>query len=461
MCAQNEKTKNEVEARGKKTCFSINVLILNKIVFQPKKMKVDVLLGLQWGDEGKGKVVDVLTPRYNIVARFQGGPNAGHTLEFEGKHYVLRSIPSGIFQHGQTNVIGNGVVLDPILFMEEATELEKSGIDLKRILKISRKAHLIMPTHRRLDAANERLKGDSKIGTTGKGIGPTYTDKVSRNGLRVGDIECDFERKYQLAKQRHATLLKALGGDADVDELEKQWMQGIEYIKQFDIIDSEFFINKQLAEGKSVLCEGAQGSMLDIDFGSYPFVTSSNTVCAGACAGLGVAPSKIGEVYGIFKAYCTRVGAGPFPTELFDETGAQIRRIGHEFGAVTGRERRCGWIDLVALRYTIMLNGVTQLIMMKSDVLDGFDTIKACDAYEVNGQVTRDFPFSIEQGITPIYTELPGWKTDMTQFTCEEQFPKEFSDYISFLEQKLGVPITIVSVGPDREQTIIRKKNKL
>ena len=461
MCAQNEKTKNEVESRGKKTCFSINVLILNKIVFQPKKMKVDVLLGLQWGDEGKGKVVDVLTPRYNIVARFQGGPNAGHTLEFEGKHYVLRSIPSGIFQHGQTNVIGNGVVLDPILFMEEATELEKSGIDLKRILKISRKAHLIMPTHRRLDAANDRLKGDSKIGTTGKGIGPTYTDKVSRNGLRVGDIECDFERKYQLAKQRHATLLKALGGDADVDELEKQWMQGIEYIKQFDIIDSEFFINKQLAEGKSVLCEGAQGSMLDIDFGSYPFVTSSNTVCAGACAGLGVAPSKIGEVYGIFKAYCTRVGAGPFPTELFDETGAQIRRIGHEFGAVTGRERRCGWIDLVALRYTIMLNGVTQLIMMKSDVLDGFDTIKACDAYEVNGQVTRDFPFSIEQGITPIYTELPGWKTDMTQFTCEEQFPKEFSDYISYLEQKLGVPITIVSVGPDREQTIIRKKNKL
>ncbi len=461
MCAQNEKTKNEVESRGQKTCFSINVLILNKIVFQPKKMKVDVLLGLQWGDEGKGKVVDVLTPRYNIVARFQGGPNAGHTLEFEGKHYVLRSIPSGIFQHGQTNVIGNGVVLDPILFMEEATELEKSGIDLKRILKISRKAHLIMPTHRRLDAANERLKGDSKIGTTGKGIGPTYTDKVSRNGLRVGDIECDFERKYQLAKQRHATLLKALGGDANVDELEKQWMQGIEYIKQFDIIDSEFFINKQLAEGKSVLCEGAQGSMLDIDFGSYPFVTSSNTVCAGACAGLGVAPSKIGEVYGIFKAYCTRVGAGPFPTELFDETGAQIRRIGHEFGAVTGRERRCGWIDLVALRYTIMLNGVTQLIMMKSDVLDGFDTIKACDAYEVNGQVTRDFPFSIEQGITPIYTELPGWKTDMTQFTCEEQFPKEFSDYISYLEQKLGVPITIVSVGPDREQTIIRKKNKL
>ncbi len=422
-------------------------------------MKVDVLLGLQWGDEGKGKVVDVLTPRYNIVARFQGGPNAGHTLEFEGKHYVLRSIPSGIFQHGQINVIGNGVVLDPVLFMQEATELEKSGIDLKRILKISRKAHLIMPTHRLLDAANERLKGDSKIGTTGKGIGPTYTDKISRNGLRVGDIEQDFEQKYRVAKRRHLILLEALGGDTQVDQLEAQWMQGIEYIKQFDIIDSEFFINKQLAEGKSVLCEGAQGSMLDIDFGSYPFVTSSNTICAGACAGLGVAPSKIGEVYGIFKAYCTRVGAGPFPTELFDETGAEIRRIGHEYGAVTGRERRCGWVDLVALRYTIMLNGVTQLIMMKSDVLDGFDTIKACDAYEVNGQLTRDFPFSIEGNIKPVYTELPGWKTDMTQFTSEEQFPKAFTDYIAFLEQKLGVPITIVSVGPDREQTIIRGKH--
>jgi len=422
-------------------------------------MKVDVLLGLQWGDEGKGKVVDVLTPRYNIVARFQGGPNAGHTLEFEGKHYVLRSIPSGIFQHGQINVIGNGVVLDPVLFMQEATELEKSGIDLKRILKISRKAHLIMPTHRLLDAANERLKGDSKIGTTGKGIGPTYTDKISRNGLRVGDIEQDFEQKYRVAKRRHLILLEALGGDTQVDQLEAQWMQGIEYIKQFDIIDSEFFINKQLAEGKSVLCEGAQGSMLDIDFGSYPFVTSSNTICAGACAGLGVAPSKIGEVYGIFKAYCTRVGAGPFPTELFDETGAEIRRIGHEYGAVTGRERRCGWVDLVALRYTIMLNGVTQLIMMKSDVLDGFDTIKACDAYEVNGQLTRDFPFSIEGDIKPVYTELPGWKTDMTQFTSEEQFPKAFTDYIAFLEQKLGVPITIVSVGPDREQTIIRGKH--
>ena len=420
-------------------------------------MKVDVLLGLQWGDEGKGKVVDVLTPRYNIVARFQGGPNAGHTLEFEGKHYVLRSIPSGIFQRGQINVIGNGVVLDPVLFMEEAQDLEKSGVDLKRILKISRKAHLIMPTHRLLDAANERLKGDRKVGTTGKGIGPTYTDKISRNGLRVGDIAENFEQKYLVAKQRHIALLNALGGQTDVTELEARWMQGIDYLKQFDIIDSEFFINKQLAEGKSVLCEGAQGTMLDIDFGSYPFVTSSNTICAGACAGLGVAPRMIGEVFGIFKAYCTRVGAGPFPTELFDETGAEIRRIGHEYGAVTGRERRCGWIDLVALRYTIMLNGVTQLIMMKSDVLDGFDTIKACDAYEVGGKVTRDFPFSIEGDIKPIYTELPGWKSDMTHLTSEDQFPKAFSDYIDFLEQKLGVPITIVSVGPDRQQTILRE----
>ena len=421
-------------------------------------MKVDVLLGLQWGDEGKGKVVDVLTPRYNIVARFQGGPNAGHTLEFEGKHYVLRSIPSGIFQRGQVNVIGNGVVLDPVLFMEEAQDLEKSGVDLKRILKISRKAHLILPTHRLLDAANERLKGDRKVGTTGKGIGPTYTDKISRNGLRVGDIAENFEQKYLVAKQRHIALLNALGGQTDVTELETRWMQGIDYLKQFDIIDSEFFINKQLAEGKSVLCEGAQGTMLDIDFGSYPFVTSSNTICAGACAGLGVAPRMIGEVFGIFKAYCTRVGAGPFPTELFDETGAEIRRIGHEYGAVTGRERRCGWIDLVALRYTIMLNGVTQLIMMKSDVLDGFDTIKACDAYEVGGKVTRDFPFSIEGDIKPIYTELPGWKSDMTHLTSEDQFPKAFSDYIDFLEQKLGVPITIVSVGPDRQQTILRAR---
>ena len=422
-------------------------------------MKVDVLLGLQWGDEGKGKVVDVLTPRYNVVARFQGGPNAGHTLEFEGQHYVLRSIPSGVFQGGKVNVIGNGVVLAPDLFMDEARELEKSGQDLKSRLFISKKAHLIMPTHRLLDAAYESLKGKNKVGTTGKGIGPTYTDKISRNGLRVGDILEDFEKKYAAHKQRHLNILQNIGYKYDattLEETEKVWFEGIEYIKQFDIIDSEFYINKQLAAGKSVLCEGAQGSMLDVDFGSYPFVTSSSTVCAGACTGLGVAPSKVGEVFGIFKAYCTRVGSGPFPTELFDETGAEIRRIGHEYGAVTGRERRCGWIDLVALRYTIMLNGVTQLIMMKSDVLDGFETIKACDAYEVNGQVTRDFPYSIEGGITPVYTEIKGWNTPMSYLTSEDQFPQEFKDYIAFLEEKLGVPITIVSVGPDREQTIIR-----
>lgn len=422
-------------------------------------MKVDVLLGLQWGDEGKGKVVDVLTPRYNVVARFQGGPNAGHTLEFEGQHYVLRSIPSGVFQGGKVNVIGNGVVLAPDLFMDEARELEKSGQDLKCRLFISKKAHLIMPTHRLLDAAYESLKGKNKVGTTGKGIGPTYTDKISRNGLRVGDILEDFEKKYAAHKQRHLNILQNIGYKYDattLEETEKVWFEGIDFIKQFDIIDSEFYINKQLAAGKSVLCEGAQGSMLDVDFGSYPFVTSSSTVCAGACTGLGVAPSKVGEVFGIFKAYCTRVGSGPFPTELFDETGAEIRRIGHEYGAVTGRERRCGWIDLVALRYTIMLNGVTQLIMMKSDVLDGFETIKACDAYEVNGQVTRDFPYSIEEGITPVYTEIKGWNTPMSHLTSEDQFPQEFKDYIAFLEEKLGVPITIVSVGPDREQTIIR-----
>ena len=419
-------------------------------------MKIDVLLGLQWGDEGKGKVVDVLTPRYDVVARFQGGPNAGHTLEFEGHKYVLRSIPSGIFQHGQINIIGNGVVLDPVLFREEAESLEKSGVNIKGILKISKKAHLIMPTHRLLDAAYEKLKGDAKIGTTGKGIGPTYTDKISRNGLRVGDIFDNFAAKYATAKQRHVNLLTALGEGCDVEELEKKWMDAIEYMKGYDIIDSEFVVNRLLNEGKSVLCEGAQGSLLDVDFVSYPFVTSSNTVCAGACSGLGVAPNKIGEVFGIFKAYCTRVGSGPFPTELFDETGAKIRAIGHEYGAVTGRERRCGWLDLVALRYTIMLNGVTQLIMMKSDVLDDFDTIKVCNEYRVNGEVTKDFPFSVEANVEPVYTEMEGWKTDMTGITSEAEFPAAFKNYIAYIERELGVPVTIVSVGPDRAQTIVR-----
>ncbi len=422
-------------------------------------MKVDVLLGLQWGDEGKGKVVDVLTPRYDAVARFQGGPNAGHTLEFEGKKYVLRSIPSGIFQHGQVNIIGNGVVLDPVLFREEAEALEQSGIALKSILKISKKVHLIMPTHRLLDAANEKAKGGAKIGTTGKGIGPTYTDKVSRNGLRLGDTFHNFEQKYAAARDKHLATLKAMGETPEFAELEQKWLAAIDYIKGYEIVDSEYLINGLLRDGKSILCEGAQGTLLDVDFGSYPFVTSSNTICAGACSGLGVAPNKIGEVFGIFKAYCTRVGSGPFPTELFDETGKRIRDLGHEYGAVTGRERRCGWIDLVALRYAIMINGVTQLIMMKSDVLDDFETIKACTAYKINGEIVNTFPFDIDGvEIEPVYTELPGWKTDMTQFKSESEFPQAFSDYIAFLEKELETPITIVSIGPDREQTIIRQR---
>lgn len=425
-------------------------------------MKVDVLLGLQWGDEGKGKVVDVLTPRYDAVARFQGGPNAGHTLEFEGKKYVLRSIPSGIFQHGQVNIIGNGVVLDPILFAEEARSLEASGVDLRSILRIARKAHLILPTHRLLDAASEKAKAGSKIGTTGKGIGPTYTDKVSRNGLRLGDtLTADFDKRYATLRDAHLARLDSMGADIDREalaETEKKWMEAIDYIKTYEIVDSEYLINSLLDEGKSILCEGAQGTMLDVDFGSYPFVTSSNTVCAGACAGLGVAPNKIGEVFGIFKAYCTRVGSGPFPTELFDETGKLIRDLGHEYGAVTGRERRCGWIDLVALRYAIMINGVTQLIMMKSDVLDSFETLKACVAYrDKEGNETRRLPFYLDdENYEPVYVTLPGWKTDMTCFKQESEFPAEFNDYIRFLETELKTPITIVSIGPDREQTIVR-----
>lgn len=426
-------------------------------------MKVDVLLGLQWGDEGKGKVVDVLTPRYDVIARFQGGPNAGHTLEFEGQKYVLRSIPSGIFQGDKLNVIGNGVVLDPALFKAEAEALEASGHPLTERLHISRKAHLILPTHRLLDAANEAAKGSSKVGTTGKGIGPTYTDKISRNGLRVGDLEGDFDTVYRQAKERHINILRGLmteealaAGLASLEQVEKDWFDGVEYLRRFRFVDSEHEVNKMLDEGKSVLCEGAQGTMLDVDFGSYPFVTSSNTVCAGACTGLGVAPRRIGRVYGIMKAYCTRVGGGPFPTELFDEDGEKLCAIGHEFGAVTGRRRRCGWIDLVALRYAIMINGVTDLIMMKSDVLDTFDTIKACVAYEINGHEVEDFPYSITEGVKPIYSELPGWKCSLSQMTSEDEFPEEFNNYISFLEQELQVPIRIVSVGPDREQTIER-----
>lgn len=423
-------------------------------------MKVDVLLGLQWGDEGKGKVVDVLTPRYDVITRFQGGPNAGHTLEFNGEKYVLRSIPSGIFQGGKINVIGNGVVIDPLLFKVEAETLAASGHDLTERLLISKKAHLILPSHRLLDAAQEMLKGEAKIGTTGKGIGPTYTDKIARSGIRVGDILENFDQKYQVAKKKHETILKALKFDNFDLELEAKWFEAIEFLKRFTLIDSEYEINNYLQEGKSVLAEGAQGTMLDIDFGSYPFVTSSNTVSAGACTGMGIAPNKIGEVYGIFKAYCTRVGSGPFPTELFDETGDKMCTIGHEFGSVTGRKRRCGWIDLVALKYAIMINGVTQLIMMKSDVMDGFEAIQACIAYDVDGVESDRFPYEILSNLKPVYVELPGWKTDMTKMQSEDEFPEEFNQYLSFLEEQLGTPIKIVSLGPDRDQTVERYTDK-
>ena len=419
------------------------------------QMKVDVLLGLQWGDEGKGKVVDVLTPQYDVVARFQGGPNAGHTLEFGGERYILRSIPSGIFQGGKTNIIGNGVVIDPLLFKEEAEALALHGHDLKQQLFISKKAHLIMPTHRILDQANEAAKGTGKIGTTGRGIGPTYTDKISRNGLRVGDLLENFDEKYSAAKRRHENMLRAMNFGYNLVDIERPWLEALEYLKGFRLIDSEHVVNDFLREGCSVLAEGAQGTMLDIDFGSYPFVTSSNTICAGCCTGLGVSPRNIGEVYGIFKAYCTRVGSGPFPTELHDETGEAMCERGHEFGSVTGRRRRCGWIDLVALRYAVMINGVTQLIMMKSDVLDTFKTIKACVAYRQNGEETDRFPYDAS-GAEPIYAELPGWQTDMSGMKSEDEFPEEFNAYLTFLEDELGVPIKIVSVGPDREQTIIR-----
>jgi len=418
--------------------------------------KVDVLLGLQWGDEGKGKVVDVLTPEYDVVARFQGGPNAGHTLEFEGQKFVLRSVPSGIFQGNKVNIIGNGVVLNPALFKDEVIALEKSGHPLKDRLKISKKAHLILPTHCLLDQAYESAKGSGKIGTTGKGIGPAYTDKVSRNGFRVGDILNNFEEKYRTATNRHLEILKNYDIDFDLNELEKDWMEGIEFLKQFEFVDSEQLINDALKAGKTVLAEGAQGTMLDVDFGSYPFVTSSNTVSAGSCTGLGVAPRNIGEVYGIFKAYCTRVGSGPFPTELFDDNSELMRQKGVEFGSVTGRPRRCGWIDLVALKYAIMINGVSKLIMMKGDVLSHFDTIKACVAYKMGNQEIETMPYDLSEVTEPVYVELPGWNSDLTNVQSEDEFPEELNAYIDFLEKELEVPIQIVSVGPDRQQTIFR-----
>ena len=419
-------------------------------------MALDVVLGLQWGDEGKGKIVDVLAGRYPIVARFQGGPNAGHSLHFEGKSFVLRSIPSGIFRKDAVNIIGNGVVLDPITFRQECENIEKTGVPVKERIVIAKKAHLILPTHRLLDAANEAAMGKGKIGSTLKGIGPTYTDKVSRNGLRVGDILAnDFTDRYDKLKKKHVKQLQQMDFKCDPDTEEAAFMDAVEYLKQFRLVDCEYFVNNEL-KTKSILAEGAQGSMLDIDYGSYPFVTSSSTACAGACIGLGVAPSKIGHVYGIFKAYCTRVGSGPFPTELFDETGERLREIGHEFGAVTGRPRRTGWLDLVALRYAVMLSGVTDLIMMKSDCLDSFETIKVCTSYKVDGQETNQVPFDTYARVEPVYTEFKGWNADLTGCRKEDELPAEFKNYISFMENYLGVPIKIISLGPDREATIMR-----
>ncbi|MEN8203779.1 MAG: adenylosuccinate synthase [Bacteroidota bacterium] len=416
-------------------------------------MKIDVLLGLQWGDEGKGKVVDVLTPRYDIITRFQGGPNAGHTLEFNNHKHILHNIPSGIFREDKLNVITNGVVLDPIVFKREIDSLETLGIDLTKNLWISNRAHLILPTHRILDAASEAAKGKSKIGSTLKGIGPTYMDKTGRNGLRVGDLDLDFMRKYETLKAKHQQLLKQYDYEYNLDE-EERFFEGIEIIRKFKHVDTEYEINQFLEEGKSILAEGAQGTLLDIDFGSYPFVTSSNTICAGACTGMGIAPTTIGEVYGIFKAYCTRVGSGPFPSELLDEEGEKLREIGKEFGSTTGRPRRCGWLDLVALKYSLMLNGVTQLIMTKTDVLDTFENIRVVTAYSINNKLTDRLPYDLAADIKPVFTEIPGWQTDLTEVRDKEQFPKELNEYIRFLEKELQVPIKYVSVGPDREQII-------
>ncbi len=419
--------------------------------------KVDVLLGLQWGDEGKGKIVDVLTPNYNVIARFQGGPNAGHTLEFEGIKHVLHTIPSGIFRKNAINVVGNGVVIDPIIFKREIDALDNLKVDVSLTLKISKKAHLILPSHRLLDAASETAKGKGKIGSTLKGIGPTYMDKTGRNGLRVGDIlGVDFKEKYAFLKQKHEQMLSFYGAEGVSAEMESEWFESLATLQRFELIDSEQYLNNSLKEGKSMLAEGAQGSLLDIDFGSYPFVTSSNTVCAGACTGLGVAPNKIGNVIGIFKAYCTRVGSGPFPTELFDESGDKLCDIGREYGSTTGRKRRCGWLDLPALKYAIMINGVTELNMMKTDVLDTFDTIKICTQYNVNGEITDQLPFDHSQEVKPIYTELKGWNTDLTKLSNDDTLPNEVLDYIAFIEKETGVPITVVSVGPDREQTLTR-----
>ncbi len=420
-------------------------------------MKVDVVLGLQWGDEGKGKIVDVLAKGYPVVARFQGGPNAGHSLHFEDKKFVLHTIPSGVFRKGTLNIIGNGVVIDPIIFKAECEEIEESGVPAKERIAISKKAHLILPSHRIIDAASEASKGASKIGSTLKGIGPTYMDKTGRNGLRVGDILADnFLERFNALKNKHISFLKQFDYEYDINEREAEWLEAVEYLKSFNLVDGEYLINGLLSENKRVLAEGAQGSLLDVDFGSYPFVTSSTTTCAGACTGLGISPSKIGVVSGIFKAYCTRVGSGPFPTELNDETGEELRKLGFEFGATTGRPRRTGWLDLVALKYAIMINGVDQLIMMKSDVMDTFETVKVATGYKVKGIESNEVPFDTFAEIEPVYKEFKGWKRDLTKITDESELPFEFMNYVRFIEKETGVPVRIISVGPDRDQTIIR-----
>ncbi len=420
-------------------------------------MKVDVVLGLQWGDEGKGKIVDVLAASYPVVARFQGGPNAGHSLHFEDKNFVLHSVPSGVFRKGAVNVIGNGVVIDPIIFKHECEEIEAMDVPVRERVMISKKAHLILPTHRIIDAASEASKGKSKIGSTLKGIGPTYMDKTGRNGLRVGDIlTADFAERFTALKNKHKVFLKQYDFEYNAEEHEAEWLEAIEYMRSFNLIDGEYVVNRFLTDNKKILAEGAQGSMLDIDFGSYPFVTSSSTTCAGACIGLGVAPGKIGSVYGIFKAYCTRVGSGPFPTELNDATGEELRQKGFEFGATTGRPRRTGWLDLVTLKYAIMLSGVTNLIMMKADVLDTFDTIKIATAYKVDGVETNQVPYDTYAKVEPVYKEFKGWKKDLTNIKKEEELPFEFMNYVRFIEKELGIPVSIISLGPDREQTIER-----
>lgn len=421
-------------------------------------MKLDVVLGLQWGDEGKGKVVDVLTPNYKCIARFQGGPNAGHSLHFGGKCHVLHTIPSGVFRDNATNIIGNGVVIDPVILAKEVAELELAGVDCTSKIQIAKKAHLILPTHRMLDAASEAAKGKSKIGSTLKGIGPTYMDKTGRNGLRVGDvISPAFMDRYTALKAKHVAMLANYEGFTyDITEYEKEWFEGIEILRKFPIIESEYVINHMLEGDESILAEGAQGSLLDVDFGSYPFVTSSNTICAGACTGLGVAPRRIGEVFGIFKAYCTRVGSGPFPTELFDNDGDAMCTIGREVGSTTGRRRRCGWLDMVALKYSVMINGVTQLIMMKADVLNSFSELKVAIAYRVNGVLMDEFPFETNEEIEPVYRTFKGWNCDINYIRSYEDFPAELKTYVEFIEEQTGVPIKIVSVGPDREETIVR-----